>query len=134
MQKIHLPGNITSSQKVDFLLLIEQFLHLVDEGLSLVVLLAVVVAVELAEQLALLFGQAARRFHAHLENQIALVVRPKLLDALAADAEFSVRLRAFGDGVLHAAIERRDVNFRAERRLREGNRHFEAQICALAAE
>ena len=58
MQKIHLSGNITSSQKVDFLLLIEQFLHLVDEGLSLVVLLAVVVAVELAEQLALLFGQA----------------------------------------------------------------------------
>ena len=90
MQKIHLPGNITFSQKVDFLLLIEQFLHLVDEGLSLVVLLAVVVAVELAEQLALLFGQAARRFHAHLENQIALIVRPKLLDALAADAELGV--------------------------------------------
>ena len=63
---------------MDFLLLIEQFLHLVDEGLPLVVLLAVVVAVELAEQLALLFGQAARSFHAHLENQIALIVRPKL--------------------------------------------------------
>ena len=69
-----------------------------------------------------------------LENQIALVVRPKLLDALAADAELGVRLRAFGDGVLYAAIERRDVDFRAERRLREGNRHFEAQICTLAAE
>ena len=119
---------------MDFLLLIEQFLHLVDEGLSLVVLLAIVVAVELAEQLALLFGQAARSFHAHLENQIALDVRPKLLDALAAEAEISVRLRALGEGVLHAAIERRDVNFRAERRLREGNRHFEAQVRALAAE
>ena len=89
---------------MDFLLLIEQFLHLVDEGLSLVVLLAVVVAVELAEQLALLFGQAARRFHAHLENQIALIVRSKLLDALAADAELGVRLRAFGDGVLYACL------------------------------
>lgn len=57
-----------------------------------------------------------------------------LLDALAADAELGVRLRAFGDGVLYAAIERQDVNFCAKRRLREGNRHFQAQICALAAE
>ena len=82
---------------MDFLLLIEQFLHLVDEGFSLVVLLAVVVAVELAEQLALLCGQAARSFHAHLENQIALIVRPKLLDALAADKQRQADAAARGD-------------------------------------
>ena len=57
------------------------------------------------------------------------------IDKVNADIQRVIgKYTAFGDGVLHAAIERRDVDFRAERRLREGNRHFESQICALAAE
>src|SRR6185437_5621200 len=89
---------------------------------------------ELFQQLALLAGQAHRRFHHHPAEQIAGATAAHRFHPLPAQPEHMPALgfRWNADGRL--AIQRGHFDVRAERRLRKTHRHFAVQVIALALE
>src|SRR5579859_2994031 len=89
---------------------------------------------ELLQQFALLRIELDRRFHHHAADQIADVAVAHVAHAFAAQAERLAGLRFGRDADGGVAAERRHREFRAERRLREPDRHFAIQIVAFALE
>ena len=99
----------------------------------LIILLAERLA-ELLERFLLLAVQVARRLDIHGDVLVAAAAAVEAGDALALQAERRAALRPLGDGVLHLAVDRRDLKLRAEHRLRERNGRFAQDARALAAE
>ena len=89
---------------------------------------------ELAEQVFLLFGELRRRFDDDGDKLVAARLIANIRNALAAQTEDGTGLRALGDGVAHLAVERRHLDRRAKRRLREGDRHLAMDVRAVARE
>src|SRR5207245_2901549 len=103
----------------------EEFLDLVEPGLGArVVARAVLLGdrLEFAQQLALALGEADRRFHHHVAEQIARQVAAHALDALAFQPEDLAGLRLGRYADVRRAVQRRDADVAAERRGPERNR------------
>ena len=99
----------------------------------LIILLAERLA-ELLERFLLLAVQVARRLDIHGDVLVAAAAAVEAGNALAFQAERRAALCPLGDGVLHLAVDRRDLKLRAEHRLRERDGRFAQDARALAAE
>ena len=89
---------------------------------------------ELAEQLLLLARELGRRLDDDGDELVAARLVADVGDTLAAQAEGGAGLRALGDLVADLAVERRDLDGRAERGLREGDGHLAHDIRAVTRE
>src|SRR5438552_1950807 len=89
---------------------------------------------ELLERLPLLLVQLLRGRHLDGGKQIAAATAVDVGHPLAAQPQRRPRLRAFGDFHLLRAVERRHVDFAAERDGREIHRNLAEQVHAVAAE
>src|SRR5882762_6156474 len=115
----------------------EELLDLVEPRLGArVVAGAVLLAdrLELAQQLALALGEADRRFHHHVAEQVARHVAAHALDALAFQAEDLAGLRLGRNADLRRAFQRRDADLAAERCGAERNRQLAVQVVVVALE
>src|SRR6266705_1429088 len=95
---------------------------LVDDGL------------ELAQQLLLPPGELHRRLDRDMAIEIAVHAASHSLDALVAQAEHLAALGFRRNLDLRLTVERRDLDFAAERGDRKRNRHLAMQIAVLALE
>jgi len=96
---------------------------------------AFLAAAELGEFLELAFlrgGQMRRNFHIDAHVQVAVAVALNVFDAFAFEPEHGARLCAGRDTDAGLAIERRDLNFRAEGRLDKVDRHLAQKVIAIA--
>src|SRR5690348_15660601 len=89
---------------------------------------------ELLQDVALLARQLHRRLDDDVAEEIARAPRAHRLDALAAELEELARLRLGGNRNARLAVERRHRERRAERGLREADRHLAMQVVAVALE
>ena len=92
-------------------------------------------ALELLEQLALAPGQVPRRLDGDLDIHVAALGAAQHGEAFGAQAELVARLRAGGN--LHlgpAAVDRGHLDFAAERRPRQRQRHAAVDVGAVALE
>src|SRR2546425_5789034 len=115
----------------------EELLHFVEPGLGArVVARAVLLGdrLELAQQLALALGEADRRFHHHVAEQVTRQVAAHALDAFAFQAEGLAGLRLGRHADVRRAVQRRDADVAAERRGAERNRHLAVQVVVVALE
>src|SRR5690349_9868202 len=112
----------------------EHRLHLLEEALRKRVDLLPRDAGEFLEQLALARGQLPRRLDEHADDLVAATVAVHVRDAAALQPERLARLRPGRDLHLRRALERRHVDLRAERRLREADRHVADDVRPLADE
>src|SRR5690242_2519202 len=89
---------------------------------------------ELFEQLLLLARQAHRRLHHHAADQVPVPAAAHRLYAAPAQAQLMAGLRLRRDGDFHLALQRGHRQLRAQRRLREADRHLAVQVVAVALE
>src|SRR4051812_24403857 len=130
----------TKAQQAPFLtdyLAFEELLDLVQPGLRAGVVPRVVLLadrLELAQQLALALGQADRRLHHHVAEEVAGRLAAHAFDALRLEAEGLSALRLGGHADPRRAVEGRDGDLAAERGGGEGNRHLAMQVVVIALE
>jgi hypothetical protein len=89
---------------------------------------------ELPQQILRSFVEELRQHEAHLDHQIAAPAVPRRRDAALAEPEPLARLRARRNANPCRAVERRHLEFRAERRLVHRHRHDDVQVVTLALE
>src|SRR5882757_1203953 len=89
---------------------------------------------EFLEQFALARSQAARRFDDDLDELIAASVAVKIDNSLALEAQDLSRLRGRRNLEFHFAVERRNFNLCADRRLRETDRRLDYHVVVLTHE
>src|SRR5258706_12141256 len=108
-------------------LLGEEFLDLLHPGLGArVVSLAVPLAdhLEFAQQLPLSVSQVYRRFDDDVAKQVAVFATAHTANALAAQPKYLPGLGLGGDSDLRRAVQRGNLDFSAERRRSEADRHL----------
>ena len=79
-------------------------------------------------------GQVLRHLDHDLDEEVAVVVRAQLFDAAVLHPEHRARLRPFRDAELLCSFQSGDGQSATERRLRNGQRHFQLQVAAHSAE
>src|SRR5919201_1248941 len=89
---------------------------------------------ELAQDLALAFGEVDGRFDHHVAEEIARRLTSHALDALRFQAEGAAALRLGRHADLGRAVERRDGDLAAERGRGDGDRHLAMQVVVVARE
>src|SRR5215217_328623 len=112
----------------------EQLLHLREEALGLRMGLLAGQLRELLQQLALLGGQLRGRLHDDAHVLVSPLLAVQVGDAVGLQPEDLPGLGAGGDGHLHLPVERGDIDFRAQRRVGEGDGHLAEDLVLLALE
>src|SRR5947209_4172530 len=86
------------------------------------------------QQFALARGQAPRRFDDHADQLVAVSVAVQIDKSLALEPDYFARLRSRWNLQLDLALKRRDLDFSAERGLRETDRDLDHDVVILAHE
>src|SRR6476646_8455470 len=87
-------------------------------------------ATKFPQQFLRAFVEQLRQHDTHFDDEIAARAAARRRQAALAQAEALARLRARRNPQPRGAVERRDVDLRAERRLVNANRDLEAQVVA----
>ena len=112
--------------------LFKDFAHFFKKVFALLVFGGVNVLVKMAEQIFLLFVQAFRDFHLDGDVLIAALAGVELRHALAAQAEYRVRLRSLRNVVRDLAVYGGNLYLGAQRRLDKGDGIVTKDIISLA--
>jgi hypothetical protein len=86
----------------------------------------------LPQQFFLNASQLFRRLHRHLHNQVAATMFVQVRNAFAAQTNFLPALRALGNLHWRFTFQRRNIDLRAQRRLRKRNRDLAMQVVSIA--
>ena len=89
---------------------------------------------ELFQQLALPLAEPGRHLDEEVQMLVAACGRTQRGQALPAQADHLSALRSFRDPLLQLALEGRHLDLRAERGLRERDRHLAVEVLAVARE
>ena len=89
---------------------------------------------EFLKEFALAFIEPSWSLYAHLYKEIAIAASIEDGDALILDAERGAGLGPFGNFQHVLATQGGNLEFRAQRRLHDGNRHRAVQVRAFALE
>ena len=88
--------------------------------------------IELAQQLALCVVELDRRLHRDVAIQVAGVAGAHAFDAFATQTELLAGLRAFGQVNRRFTRQGGYIDFAAERRRHDADRHVAVQVVAIA--